>query len=95
MLLMFRLFFTEDQDVVQVNHACDIQELAKSLVYKSLKGSRSICETERHGKIFKQAELCLKHCFPLISALNSYSIICILAVQLSELLSFLKMIQHV
>ena len=95
MLTVFRLIFAKDQDIVQVDHACDVQELIKRLINEGLKHSRSICETERHGKIFKQAELCLKHCFSLISALDSYSIICILAVQLSELLSSLKIIQHV
>ena len=92
MLTVFRLIFAKDQDIVQVDHTCDVQELTKRLINEGLKHSRSICETERHGKIFKQAELCLKHCFPLISALNLYSIICILAVQLSELLSSLKTI---
>ena len=53
MLLMFRLFFTEDQDVVQVNYACDVQKLAKSLVHESLKGSRSINKFKRYSKIFK------------------------------------------
>ena len=53
MLLMSRLFFTEDQDVIQVNYACDVQELTKSLVHKSLKGSRSIDKFKRHDKIFK------------------------------------------
>ena len=95
MLTVFRLIFTKDQDIVQVDHACNVQELIKHLINEGLKCSRSICETERHDKIFKQAELCLECCFPLISALNSYLIICILAVQLSELLSFLKTIQHV
>ena len=95
MLTVFRLIFAKDQDIVQVDHACDVQELIKRLINEGLKCSRSICETERHGKIFKQAELCLKHCFPLIFTLNLYLIICILAVQLSELLSSLKTIQHV
>ena len=53
MLFMFRLFFTEDQDVVQVNYTCDIQELTKSLIYESLKGSRSISKFKRYSKIFK------------------------------------------
>ena len=95
MLTVFRLIFAKDQDIVQVDHTCDVQELTKCLVNEGLKCSRSIHETERHSKIFKQAELCSECCFPLISALNSYSIICILAVQLSELLSSLKTIQHV
>ena len=95
MLTVFRLVFTKDQDIIQVDHTCYVQELTKRLVNEGLKYSRSICETERHGKIFEQAELCLKCCFPLISALDLYSIICILAVQLSELLSSLKTIQHV
>ena len=95
MLTVFRLIFAKDQDIVQIDHTCDVQELTKRLINEGLKFSRSICETERHGKIFKQVELCSEHCFPLISALNSYSIICILAVQLSELLSSLKTIQHV
>ena len=95
MLTVFRLIFAKDQDIVQIDHACDVQELIKRLINEGLKHSRSIYETERHGKIFKQAKLCSEHCFPLISALNSYSIICILAVQLSELLSSLKTIQHV
>ena len=92
---MFRLVFAKDQDIVQVDYTCDVQELIKRLINEDLKCSRSIYETERHSKIFKQAELCLKHCFSLTSALNSYSIICILAVQLSELLSSLKTIQHI
>ena len=95
MLTVFRLVFTKDQDIVQIDYTCDVQELTKRLINEGLKRSRSICETERHGKIFKQAELCLKHCFPLIFTLDSYSIICILAVQLSELLSSLETIQHV
>ena len=95
MLTVFRLVFTKDQDIIQVDHTCDVQELIKCLINEGLKCSRSICEIERHGKIFEQAELCLKCCFSLISALNLYLIICILAVQLSELLSSLKMIQHV
>ena len=93
MLTVFRLIFTKDQDIIQVDYVCDVQELIKHL--EGLKHSRSICETKRYNKIFKQTELCLKHCFSLISALNLYSIIYILAVQLSELLSSLKMIQHV
>ena len=95
MLTVFRLIFTKDQDIVQVDHAYDIQELIKRLINEGLKHSRSIYKTERYNKIFKQAELCLKHCFSLIFTLNLYSIICILAVQLSELLSSLKMIQHI
>ena len=95
MLTVFRLIFAKDQDIIQVDHTCDVQELIKHFINEGLKCSRSICETKRHGKIFKQVKLCLKHCFPLISTLNLYSIICILAVQLSELLSFLKTIQHV
>ena len=95
MLTVFRLIFAKDQDIIQVDHTCDVQELTKRLVNEGLKHSRSIHETERHDKIFEQVELCSECCFPLISALNLYSIICILAVQLSELLSSLKMIQHV
>ena len=95
MLTVFRLIFAKDQDIVQVDHACNVQELTKHLINEGLKCSRSICETERHGKIFKQAELCSEHYFPLISTLNLYSIICILVVQLGELLSSLKTIQHV
>ena len=95
MLTVFRLVFAKDQDIVQIDYACDVQELTKHLINEGLKRSRSIHETERHGKIFKQAELCSEHCFSLISALDLYLIICILAVQLSELLSFLETIQHV
>ena len=95
MLTVFRLIFAKNQDIVQVDHTCDVQELTKHLINEGLKCSRSICETERHDKIFEQAELCSECCFSLISILNLYSIICILAVQLSELLSSLKTIQHV
>ena len=95
MLTVFRLVFAKDQDIVQVDYTCDVQELTKHLVNEGLKHSRSIHETERHSKIFKQTELCSEHCFPLIFTLNLYSIICILAVQLSELLSSLETIQHV
>ena len=95
MLTVFRLIFAKDQDIIQIDHACDVQELIKHLINEGLKCSRSIHETERHDKIFEQAELCLKCCFPLISTLDLYSIICILAVQLSELLSSLETIQHV
>ena len=95
MLTVFRLIFAKDQDIIQVDHTCDVQKPIKCLINEGLKHSRSIYETERHGKIFKQAELCSEHCFSLIFTLNLYLIICILAVQLSELLSFLKMIQHV
>ena len=95
MLTVFRLIFAKDQDIVQVDYAHDVQKLIKRLINEGLKCSRSICETERHGKIFKQTELCSECSFSLIFTLNLYSIICILAVQLSELLSSLKMIQHV
>ena len=95
MLTVFRLIFAKDQDIVQIDHTCDVQELIKHLINEGLKCSRSIHETERHGKIFEQAELCSEHCFPLIFTLDSYLIICILAVQLNELLSSLKTIQHV
>ena len=95
MLTVFKLIFAKDQDIIQIDHACDVQELIKRLINEGLKCSRSIHEIKRHGKIFKQAELCSEYCFSLISTLNLYLIICILAVQLSELLSSLKMIQHV
>ena len=58
MLTVFRLIFAKDQDIVQIDHACDVQELTKRLINEGLERSRSICETERHGKIFEQAELC-------------------------------------
>ena len=53
MLTVFRLIFTKDQDIVQVDHTCDVQKLIKHLVNKGLKYSRSIYETERYNKIFK------------------------------------------
>ena len=95
MLLMAQLIFAKDQDIVQVHHTCDVQEFSECLNKEGLEHSRSICETKRHGEIFKKPKLCTERSLPFISALDLYSIIRILAVQLCEFLGSLEPVQHI
>ena len=95
MLLMVRLVFAKDQDVVQVHHTCDVQEFSECLINEGLEHSRSICETKRHGEIFKKPEPCTECSLPFISALDLFSILYVLAVQLCEFLGSLEPVQHI
>ena len=42
-----------DEYIIQIDHNTDIQEIRENIVHKSLKGYRSIGETEGHYKPFK------------------------------------------
>ena len=77
---MVRLILAKDQDVVQVHHPCDIKEFSECLINEGLECSRSIGETKGHGEIFKKPKPYTERSLPFVSALDLYSIICILAV---------------
>jgi hypothetical protein len=54
---VFPMFFRGvgiDEDVIDVDEDADVEDVGKDVVHESLKGCRSIRQTERHNDPFKK-----------------------------------------
>jgi hypothetical protein len=67
------LFFVigVNEDVVQVYKDADVEQVRKDVIHKSLKCSRSICNSQRHDTPFEGAVSGSEDCFPFVTFLDT------------------------
>ena len=85
--------FGEDEDIIKVNEAKDIEEFTKTIVGVCLKGRRSIGEAKGHDKIFVVTVARAESGFIFITGSNAQLVICILHIQPGEIFGALESIE--
>uniref|UniRef100_A0A0A9ATK0 Uncharacterized protein n=1 Tax=Arundo donax TaxID=35708 RepID=A0A0A9ATK0_ARUDO len=86
------------EHVIDEYHHTFSQQRCQNVIHNSLKGGRSSSQTIRHHLVFKQAMMCLKGCFVLVTRRDSYLMIASSEVQCGEPTSpkqFLKQLFNV
>ena len=71
----------EDEDVIQINDAEDVEEIAKTIVSVSLERSRSVGEAEGHNEVFEVAIAGTESGFVFVAFCNPQLVVCIHHIQ--------------
>jgi len=90
---MFLEGVREDEDVIKINNAEDIEEVMETIVGISLERCGSIGETERHDEIFEVTIAGTEGGFVLITFRDSQLIVRICHVQACEIFGILETIE--
>ena len=70
-----------------------VKTLAEDIIQESLKGGRSIGQTERHDKVFEMTIASAKCRFPFVATGDTYEIVSAFKVQFSEDASVTQAVQ--
>jgi len=90
---MFLEGVREDEDVIKINNAEDIEEVTETIVGISLERCGSIGETERHDEIFEVTVAGTESGFVLITFCNPELIVCICHIETGEVFGILETIE--
>jgi len=71
-----------DEDVVKIYYYTNIEKIQEDIVYKLLKGCRSVSQTERHNYLFKRFIASTESYFLFVTFYNLYQIICMIEVNI-------------
>src|SRR5882724_4452632 len=78
---------TKDEDVVHVDdYNSFVNEFSEDVIHHHLECCWAVSETKEHDKRFKQASVCPKGHFPLVSILDSHVVVSPSDVQFGEVL---------
>ena len=83
----------EDEDVVKINNAEDIEEVMETIIGISLERCGSIGETERHDEIFEVTIADTEGGFVLITFCNPELVVCICYIEAGEVFGILETIE--
>lgn len=84
MLDMLGLTVAVDENVVKIDNAEYIKVVAQRAIYVRLEGRRCIDKSKWEDKVFKQTKSGSECCFPLITFLYPYPVVCVFYVKLAE-----------
>ena len=91
---MFCLGLGEHQDVVQVNHDEDVQEIPQHVIDQGLEDSWGVSQSERHDEVLKVTQMSIKPRLPFIPLADTYQVIHVTQVELSENLGMGKWLER-
>src|SRR5436190_1274603 len=84
MLLMFFLRAREDEDIIKVDYAEDVNVATERTVDIGLKGGRGISQTKGYYKVFVVLVAGTKGCFPLVTFPYPYPMVGVSKVDFRE-----------
>ena len=93
MQIMLRLRTREDKNVVEVEDTKNVKIITKSILHKSLKGGRCICEAIGYNEVFKESKVSPECSFPLITLTNVEVTVCTFEINDSEYFASLDLVQ--
>ena len=74
----------EDQDVVQVDHDEDVEEIPQHVINQGLENSWSVSQPERHDEVLKVTQVSVKPRLPFVPLSDPYQMVCVAQVELRE-----------
>ena len=81
---VFRRGLREHQDVVQVDHDEDVEEVPQHIIHQSLEHSWSVSQPERHDEVLKVTQVSVKPRLPFVPLSDSYQMVRITQIELRE-----------
>ena len=81
---MLRRSPREDQDVVEVDHDGDIEEIPQHVVDQGLENSWGVSQPERHDEVLKVTQVSIKPRLPFVPLSNTNQMVRVAQVELSE-----------
>jgi hypothetical protein len=90
---MFLESIRENEDIIKVDHAEDVEEIAETIVSVSLERCGGVGETKGHNEVFEVAIAGTKGGFVFIAFCNPKLVVCICHIEACEVLGVLETIE--